>query len=396
MLNLKPLTGQILLVAGAASQIEAHCSWVDNNGSIYPPDGLNTPAITTATTTVIVPAPPAGYVRNVKHINITNDSPGVSCPVTVEITDGTTVIELMSFILLPGENMIFNEEGRWAHRDAQGAEYPPAGLGAYSGKTISFMKTSTAPDAASYWYGTWKDAGFPGAWTPGTPGVNGRITDGTTAADFGCIPIANPSVGANFLTSISMASSVNHTHLFADVLWVNSGLSITTTTAQAFTIPTLPARDINGNTAGEGTMIGIMCTSAVGLAAIASNATITYTNSKGVAGRVATLAPVVGSQAPATPVIGTVIWFNLAAGDTGVGAGAAALTLGTSWVSGTISLFIARDINQIGTSIVAVTNTKALERPGVRLYNGSCILHFILAGAATATFFSGDLTVMER
>lgn len=396
MLLLASISDALRVVTSSAAQIEVHASWVDILNTTVTPDRQNTPHITTATTTIVVPSPGVGVKRNIKHLNITNDSPSASCTVTVEHTDGTTVAELMAFVLLPGENMIFNEEGRWAHRDAQGAEYPPAGLGAYNGRSIPFMKSGTAPDATGYWYGTWKDAGYPGAWNPGTPGVNGRITDGTLTADFGCIPITNPSTGANFLTSLDMASSVNHTHLFADVLWVNSGMVITTTTAQAFTVPTLPPRDVNGTTSGEGTMIGIMCTGAVGLAAVASNATITYTNSKGVAGRVATLSAIVGSQAPATPVIGTVIWFNLAAGDTGIGAGAASLTLGTSWVSGTISLFIARDVATIGSVLPNVSATKPLPNPGVRLYNGSCILHFILASAATATFFSGELTVMER
>jgi hypothetical protein len=396
MLLLTSTADIVRLTTGTATTtIEVHTSYVDVSGSVITPGRTNT-RITTAATTTIVASPAASTQRNVKAIYCTNNSTGTSCTVAVEHFDGTNSIELISFVLLPGENLGYREDGSWVHRDAQGAEYPPAGLGAYTGKSIPFMKTGTAPDATGYWYGTWKDGGFPGAWSPGAPGLNGRVTDGTVAADYGCIPISNPAVGANFLTSIDMAASVNHTHIFFDVLWVNSGLVVTTTTAQAITIPALPARDVNGTTAGEGTMIGIMCTSASGLAAIASNATMTYTNSKGVAGKVATLVAIVGSQAPATPVIGTIIWFNLAAGDTGVGAGAANVTLGTSWVSGTISLFIARDIATIGTVLPNVSATKPLVSPGVRLYNGSCILHAILSSAATATFFSGELTVTEK
>jgi hypothetical protein len=358
-------------------------------------DSQNTPSITTAATTTVVPSAGAGITRNVQGLYITNNHASQSCLVSVEHTDGTNVCELMSFTLLPGENMTFNEEGRWSHRDAQGAEYPPAGLGAYTGYSVGFMKSGTASDAAGYWYCTSKDAGFPGAWAPGTPGLNGRNTDGTVAADFGCIPIKNPSVGANFLTELQMASSVNHTHVFFDVLWVNSGLVITTTTAQSITEPTLPARDINGTTNGEGCMIALLCTGAVGLAAVASNATVSYTNSDGTAGRTATLTAIVGSQAPATPVIGTLIWFNLAAGDKGVRS-IQSITLGTTWVSGTISLMVTRDIATIGSTIPNVTAQKIIGTPGIRLYNGSCILHCVLASATTATFFSGELTVQEK
>lgn len=395
MLNLASTSDLLRVVTSAASDIEVHCSWVDLSGTTVTPGRTNTPSITTATTTTIVASPAASTVRNIKHANITNNHASASCTVTVEHTDGTNPVELMSFTLLPGENMIFNEEGRWAHRDANGAEYPPAGLGAYTGYPVGFMKSGTASDAAGYWYCTSKDAGFPGAWAPGAPGLNGRVTDGTQAADAGCIPIKNPSVGGNYLTELQMSASVNHSHLFFDVLWVNSGIAITTTTAQAITTPTLPARDINGTTNGEGCMIALLCTAAVGLAAVASNATVSYTNSDGVAGRTATLSAIVGSQAPATPVIGTLIWFNLAAGDKGVRS-IQSITLGTSWVSGTISLMITRDIATIGTTIPNVSAQKIIGSPGIRLYNGTCMLHCNLASATTATFYSGELTIAEK
>lgn len=395
MLLLSSVNDVIRVITAAAASIEVHASWVDLSGTTVMPDGLNTPNITTATTTTVVPAPLAATVRNVKGLYITNVSPSASTRVAVEHFDGTNPVELMGFILLPGENMTFNEEGRWSHRDAQGAEYPPAGLGAYNGSAVPFMKSGTASDAAGYWYCTSKDAGFPGAWAVGTPGINGRVTDGTLAADNGCIPIRNPSVGANYLTELQMAASVNHTHVFFDVLWVNSGLGITTTGAQAITSPTLPARDINGTTNGEGCAIAILCTAAVGLAAVASNATVSYTNSDGTAGRTATLTAIVGSQAPATPVIGTLIWFNLQAGDKGVRS-IQSITLGTSWVSGTISLMITRDIATIGTTIPNVSAQKIIGNPGIRLYNGTCMLHSVLSSATTATFFSGELTIQEK
>jgi hypothetical protein len=396
MLILSSILDVLRVVTSGAAQIEVHASWVDLNGTTITPGRTNTPHIITATTTTVVASPAASTVRNVKHLNITNDHPSQSCVVTVEHTDGTTIIEMIAFTLLPGENMLFNEEGRWNHRDAQGAEYPPAGLGAYDGFSSPFMKSGTAPDAVGYWYCTSKDAGFPGAWSPGAPGVNGRNTDGTTAADFGCIPVRNPAVGANYLTELLMASSVVHYNLFFDVLWVNTALVITTTTAQTITMAgALPARDINGTTNGEGCGIAVLCTAAVGLAAVASNATVSYTNSDGTAGRTATLTAQIGSQAPATPVVGTLIWFNLQSGDKGVRS-IQSITLGTTWVSGTISLMITRDIASVGPTLVNIPASRAVADPGIRLYNGMCLLHCILASAATATFFNGELAIQEK
>ena len=394
MIILSSTSDLIRVVTSHAAQIEVHTSWVDLAGSTVTPGRTNT-LITTATTTTIVGSPASGAVRNLKHLNITNDHTNQSCIVTVEHSDGTTIIELMAFTLLPGENMVFNEEGRWAHRDAQGAEYPPSGLGAYNGFAVPFMKSGTAADTAGYWYCTSKDPGFPGAWSPGTPGINGRVTDGTQTADYGCIPIPNPSVGANYLTEIQMAASINHSHLFFDVLWVNSGIAVTTTTAQAIVTPTLPARDTNGQTNGEGCMIALLTTTANTNAAAIANSTVTYTNSQGVTGRTATLAAVAGSQITISPVIGTITWFNLAAGDTGVKS-IEAITLNTSLVAGAVSLMICRDIATIGTTIANVSAQKVIGAPGIRLYNGTCMLHCHLASATTPTFYSGEFTVMAK
>lgn len=395
MIILASTSDIVQVVTTAAAQIEVHASWVDLNGTTITPGRTNTPHITTAATTTVVASPAASTVRNLKHLNITNDHASQSCGVTVEHSDGTTIIEMMAFTLLPGENMILNEEGRWAHRDAQGAEYPPAGLGAYTGRTVGFMKTGTASDAAGYWYCTAKDGGFPGAWSPGTPGVNGRNTDGTTAADYGCIPIINPSVGANYLTELQLAAGVNHSHLFFDVLWVNTGLVVTTTTAQTVTMGALPARDVNGTTNGEGCMIAMLFTAASTAASIITNTTVSYTNSDGVAGRTANIMGIVGSQIPATPVIGTLIWFNLQAGDRGVRS-IQSVTLGTSLVTGSVSMMITRDIATIGTTIPNVTAQKIIGTPGIRLYNSTCMLHCALTAATTATFFSGELVIQEK
>ena len=383
-----------LTTSAATSTIEVHASFVDMSGTTITPGRANT-RITTATTTTIVDSPAASTQRNVKAIYVTNNSTGTNCIVGVEHFDGTNSVELMQFVLLPGENLGYREDGSWVHRDSQGAEYPPAGLGNYNGKLVPFMKTSTAAKAAGTWYCTSKDVGYPGAWAPGTPGINGRVTDGTTSADYGCIPITNASSGNNYLTALDMQASVNHTHDFFDCLWVNSGIAVTTTTAQSIVTPTLPARDVNGTTNGEGCGIALLFVAAATNAAAISNTTVSYTNSKGVSGRTARLTTATGSAIPATPVIGTMIWFSLDAGDTGVRS-IQSITLGTSLVTGTVSLMITRDICTIGTTIVNVAAAKTIGSPGIKLYNGTCLLHNIMASATTATFMSGSLAVMEK
>lgn len=213
MLLLTSTSDVIRLITGTAtSTIEVHASFVDLSGTTVTPGRKNT-RITTATTTTVVASPGAATQRNVKGLYITNNSAGTSCSVAVEHFDGTDAAELMQFILLPGENMALREDGSWVHRDQNGAEYPPSGLGNYGGRSIPFMKSGTAADVAGCWYCTSKDSGFPGAWSTGGPGPSGRATDGTTSADYGCIPIPNAAVGANYLTAVEIASSVAHTRL---------------------------------------------------------------------------------------------------------------------------------------------------------------------------------------
>ncbi len=397
MLLLTTTSSVLRIVTGAATNmIEAHASWVDVSGTTITPGSLNI-NVSTATTTTIVAAPGASTQRNIKALYVTNTSTGTSCRVAVEHTDGTTVVELMGFVLLPGENMGYREDGSWVHRDQNGAEYPPSGLGNYAGRNIPFMKTSTASDVAGCWYCTAKDAGYPGAWAPGTPGLNGRATDGTTAADYGCIPVANAATGGNYLTAIEMASSVNHTNDFFDVLWVNTGIVLATLTEQGITTPTLPARDVNGDTTGEGCGIALLVTAlALNNAAANAGITVRYTNSKGVGSRVARLSAIAGSQLPATAVIGTLIWFTLDAGDTGVTSIQGITNTTSLGTTGAVSLMICRDITTIGTAVVNVSTPKAIGAPGIRLYNGTCMLHNFLCSATTATFFSGSLAVMEK
>jgi hypothetical protein len=178
-------------------------------------------------------------------------------------------------------------------------------------------------------------------------------------------------------------------------MWVNTGLSVTQTTAQSFTMPTLPARDFNGTTNGEGCMVGLVTTTANTNGSIINISTISYTNSDGTAGRTGRLFNLVGSQIPATPVIGTTVWFELQAGDNGVRS-VQSITLGTSLGGGAISLIIARPIVQISPALANVATNFDYDAPGIRIYNGSTLLLFAKTSATTATSVNGSLVITER
>ena len=117
-----------LTTSAATSTIEVHASFVDMSGTTITPGRANT-RITTATTTTIVDSPAASTQRNVKAIYVTNNSTGTNCIVGVEHFDGTNSVELMQFVLLPGENMGYREDGSWVHRDSQGADPSRSAIG---------------------------------------------------------------------------------------------------------------------------------------------------------------------------------------------------------------------------------------------------------------------------
>ena len=56
---------------------------------------------------------------------------------------------------------------------------------------------------------------------------------------------------------------------------------------------------------------------------------------------------------------------------------------------------------QIGKRLKALRATttltqKAIGEPGIQLWPGMCLLHCYLASATTATYCTGDLTIMEK
>jgi hypothetical protein len=249
-----------------------------------------------------------------------------------------------------------------------------------------FFKQGTAAEAAGSWYGLLKDGGFPAAWVPGTPGLNGVAV---SAPFSGCLTLANPATQRR-LTYAAVTSSVAAQFLLFDLLWYNTGLVNNTLTEQLITSPTLPARDINGGTVGEGCMIGIYFTTASTQAAAVATTTIRYTNSAGTPNRTATLVAVAGNQIPATPVVGTIVWFRLEAGDTGVRS-IEGITLVTAQTGGAISVFIARPVLAMPCPVANIPNTPYVNPAGIRLFASSALFLAHCAAATTALAVSGTL-----
>jgi len=155
--------------------------------------------------------------------------------------------------------------------------------------------------------------GFTGAGFP-TGGVLSSATNGATydKNSAGALPFTNPASGNNtYLSGMKWPVTTDgRTITVIDLLW-SKVIDISLTTAQTIDSVAFPARDINGATNGDGVHVALYfsSTNATGTA----DASISYTNSDGTAGRTGNMIWTVGS-----PQSGVTMPFSLEGGDTGV------------------------------------------------------------------------------
>jgi hypothetical protein len=248
-----------------------------------------------------------------------------------------------------------------------------------------FLKVGVTMEAIGVLYSPFYATGLPGAATVPSPGIGGAAL--TTYA--GQIPFTNPGSGNSSLSRLSVASTLAGTLLLCDRLWHNSGIAVATTTAQTVNSAAWPARDRNGATSGDGVLIGIEF-STTGTAGVITNTTMSYSNTTPNSGRTATIASV-----PATPLAGTFIPFQLAAGDTGVSS-IQTVTLGTAYTTAVIHLVAYRILAQIGISVANVASSvDALTGGFTRLYDNTVPFLLWLPSATTAVTLTGSMTVTQ-
>jgi hypothetical protein len=406
---LEASTDSLEIVTTTTAAIDYDCSWADQTTTAFTP-GKSAGQITTATTTTVVAAPASSTQRDIMECTFTNGSTTTANVLTVQRdVSATNRVKLPQVTLAPKEVLLYSTADGWQVKTASGLTRVQGFVEpGYHGRNFGYAKTATALDAAGYWIWLSKDAGFPGASVPGSPGVNGWTTDcsvASNAADpagatqLGSHVLTDPSTGNLYLTQASFAAAGTGILQLIDVLWYNTGLTVTTTTEQAFTTPTLPARDINGSTNGEDVQLAIVCTTACTNAGVITNTTADYTDESGNAST-ATFFAAVGWQAPATPVIGTFMKFALAAGDRGVraitSASGGGITLGTSYGGGAISAVLYRVLLTVPAPVANVAVDVNLPAPGIRVYPNSCLSTIWTGPATTAPILMGSYTIEEK
>jgi hypothetical protein len=243
----------------------------------------------------------------------------------------------------------------------------------------ALQKVGAAMEAAAVFHTWWYTAGRPGAAAANAAGVNGRAV--TPSLVTGEIDRTNPGAGNAYLGRLEASANVVGTLLLVDRLWENSGLVVTSTSAQAITAAAIPSRDLNGAALGHGVQAAIEW-SALGGAGVPT-VTLTYTDQDNNAGNTGTFVGV------ATPVAGTIEMFTLAAGDSGIRAPTSFIQSATR-TSGTMHLILFRILARLPVTLANVGSALDAITSGMpRIYNDSCLQLIWLPTATTATTLSG-------
>jgi hypothetical protein len=243
-----------------------------------------------------------------------------------------------------------------------------------------YAKASRTGGTTGNFLSYWGTTGFPATGNYDTT-LNGVIL---VAPQVGQIPFFDPPIGqearlARF-KGVAAVSAQSGVAFVMDRIWHNGGISITSTGVQAIASPTWPARDSEGSTAGRGILIAAEVQTATGAV---SGATLTYTNSQGVAGRTADfVVPAIGN-------LGSFNDFALASGDEGVRS-VQSIQLASSWVSGAINLVAYRIIESLPFRIPTTNHFLDGAMSAPRLYNGS-VPFMAYAGSSGATAAAGEL-----
>ena len=244
---------------------------------------------------------------------------------------------------------------------------------------IIYQKVNQTGEASGQDHALLNAGGIPAATGAPAPGINGaQVTSATT----GFPPYTNAGAGLQkYLAAVKGKVQANIVAVdLWDILWWNSGLTVTTTTAQSITPVAIPSRDDNGSTNGEGVRAFMYVSTATTNGSAITNTTMSYTNQSGNSGNTGTI-----SSFPATAVAGTFVPFRLDAGDTGVRS-VQSVTLGTSYGGGVIHLVLARHIATvapligIGPSAVREDFT-TIGMP--KLYDSSAIGLSVVANSTT-------------
>jgi hypothetical protein len=383
---LSTTTQTLSVTTTTTSEIDISVSFLTLTATDLTPSSQES-QITSATSTTICSAPAASSQKQIKCITLLNAG-STSNRVTVDKIDGGVTTTVYRTTLQAGQSAVYSIDGGWQRFDSNGTPItePASKVGIQTGYSSYYIKSGATMEAAGVPYLFAKDAGMPGAFTASSAGINGEAWSNTKT---GGLPVIVNS-GTLYLSSFSVTANQTGMYGLLDILWMNSGLNVTTTTAQTITPATAAARDNNGTSNGLGVIAAIYVSTATTNAGAVTNTTISYTNQDGVPGKTGTI-----PSFPATATAGSVVFVNLAAGDSGVRS-VESVTLGTSYGGGAIHLVLVRPIviGPVTTSNIGYCSSIS-DYKSVKILPNSFLVPWVIPTGTTATTITGIANFVE-
>ena len=252
-----------------------------------------------------------------------------------------------------------------------------------------FQKAASGTLVAGRAWTPFYTAGIPGPAVAPSPGVAGAAL--TSYAGQIQFPAAVGGETIHLAKFQGLSSAQAGSLLLCDRLWHNSGLSVTLTTSQTVNSATWPARDENESANGEGVLVALEVSAAVG--AGTPTLTLGYTNQAGTAGKTAnTIISPIGASA----LVGTMHIFALAAGDTGVRS-IQTYQSSATMTSGTIHLVAFRILEQIDLPASGVPDGVNLLTGGLkRCWNNTVPFLIFMPSTTTSTQLIGTVGFSRR
>lgn len=198
MLLLTGTTDQLFVITLVGSaDVEVHASYVDNDAGTLTPGRTNTASITTATTTEVVAAVGASKQRAIGFLSVRNNHASQTELVAIIHSDGTNIFIVLLAVLLAGEVVTLDANGRWIRYTVEGQRYVATGTYA-SQATMEAGTSVTAPVSPGMQH---HHPGHPKCWLK--CGVTGNLLDSyniASVADTGT-GVATVSISTDFATA---------------------------------------------------------------------------------------------------------------------------------------------------------------------------------------------------
>ena len=244
----------------------------------------------------------------------------------------------------------------------------------------SFGKVSMTAKAAGTFQSLWTAAGLPAAGA--NPASLAMVIP--TGATAGALPFVNPETGLSYISKISSSQQTIGTLILYDRIAHSSGLNGTLTTAQA-----VNGAALTRHTTGEDVELFLEVYAATG--ATASNVTISYTNSAGVAGRTT---PAIAMQV--TPVVGQMLPIPLQEGDTGIQSVQSVTLSASTATAGNFGITLVKRIAEIPITVAGtgvVLDPFALGFPQIE--NNACLSMMVVTSTTSTGFVTGTINIAQ-